>query len=73
MAKIVKEDEYIDEVLGFDIQVLTNKGNKKIIRFLDLRGHEDSELQIDRDSGCTIAFKIKCHGYSMIFIEEEDI
>lgn len=73
MAKIVKEDEYIEEVLGFDIQVLTNKGNKKTIRFLDLRGHEDSELQIDRDSACTITFKVKCHGYSMTFLEEEDI
>ena len=70
MAEIVKEDEYIDEVLGFEIQALTNKGNKKIIRFFDLRGHEDSELQIDRDSDCTLTFKVKCHGYSMTFLEE---
>lgn len=70
MAEIIKEDEYIDEVLGFDIQVLTNKGNKKTIRFLDLRGHQTSELQIDGDSDYTITLKVKCHGYSMTFLEE---
>ena len=69
-------EETVEQVLGFDIHVLTNQCKEKTIRFTDIIGHIGSSLSIDsesydyRDFGKKqIELKIDCLGYSMEFIE----
>lgn len=77
----------IQEVLGFDVKVLTHSGEEKIIRFTELINTErlgaslsiDQSLDLDesertalRTSKVTIELKVDCNGYSMEFINEKD-
>lgn len=67
-------DERVEKVLGFDIKVLTNKGQEKIIRIADIQGHIGSSLSIDRDNYYDmgekhIELKVDCYGYSMEFVD----
>ena len=72
------KEEIIEKILGFDIKVLTSKGEEKIIRFTDIKTGIglSSTLSIsddwDRHYDNLIPFtfkvieaRIECLGYSM--------
>lgn len=80
-------DNSVKEILGFDIKVLTYKGEVKTIRFTDLIDTErlGASLSIDKSldfdelartargiSKVTIELKVDCNGYSMELIDYED-
>lgn len=72
------KEEIIEKILGFDIKVLTSKGEKKTIRFTDIKTgsglsstlslSDDWDRHYDTLSPFTfkvIEAKIECFGYSM--------
>lgn len=71
------QEEFIEKILGFDINVLTSKGEEKIIRFSDIKtgGSLSSSLSITDDWDIhhgtldpyifkVIEVRIECLGYS---------
>lgn len=74
-------EETVKKILGFDIKVLTNKGEEKIIRFSDIKGSDylNSTLSTSDDWDRTYEFikpytfkvietRIECLDYSVEII-----
>lgn len=68
------DDEVIEQVLEFNIKVMTNKGVEKEICYSDIKHHISSSISQFKDSsdGITeLEFKLKCLGYSISILDTE--
>lgn len=69
-------NETIEQLLGFEIRVLTNFGKEKIIRYKDFKSTKNSVLNTERGKDfcdfTKIEFSTECLGYALEFIDVEE-
>ena len=68
------DDEIIEQVLEFNIKVMTNKGVEKEICYSDIKQHISSSISQFKDSSdgiIELEFKLKCLGYSISILDTE--
>lgn len=63
------ENEKVEEIMNVDVEVKTDKGNIKTIRFKDFKKSIDNSISIHKDDSKSpqydIVIKLNCNGYNV--------